>query len=140
MQILKNPYSISLTPETYANLAQWARFKNESIEKAVESIVRQFLEHQDFYEHPRQDVGFYMCSFKVKIYRALLIGPMNLGEIARRTGLKYETARDHLEALRFAGIVTEKDFGKIPVRFFSLNMESPLTQQIVEILKVWYDP
>jgi hypothetical protein len=134
-----NLYTVILSPETRANLDQWARLHDQTTEEATECIIKQFLQHQDFYKYPRKELEHYLSEYKVKIYRALSISGMNLGQISKRAGLKYETARMHLEELCFAGVVIEKLYGT-RIRFFSLNMDNPLTKRILKILDLWYKP
>jgi len=137
--MLDNAHMVNLNPETRANLKQWAILHDQTIEEAAECIIKQFLQHQDFYKYPRKELEHYLCEKKVKIYRALSISGMNLGQISKRTGLIYESTKSHLEELCFAGIVTEKKYGT-RIRFFSLNMDNPLTERILKILDLWYNP
>lgn len=133
------PMSVTLSNITLHNLKNYAEMHNQNVDETADLIIRKYLEHQDFYEKPRKTFSSYVCPNKIKIYRCLAIASANLGQISRKTHLSYATIKAHLEDLAFVGIVTEKRYGK-RIRFFMLNRENPLTDQILTMLHLWYDP
>jgi len=73
---------------------------------------------------------------RVKILRLLVeIGELNISEIARRTGLNYATAIQHLSALEAAGLVCHKSFGRI--RIYRLNEDNLHTRAVKELIESW---
>ena len=73
---------------------------------------------------------------RVKILRLLVeIGELNVSEIARRVGLSYATAKQHLSVLEQFGIVRHKSFGRI--RIYRLNEESPLAGLVKNFVEAW---
>ncbi|MGQ9566070.1 MAG: winged helix-turn-helix domain-containing protein [Candidatus Bathyarchaeales archaeon] len=73
---------------------------------------------------------------RVKILRLLVeIGELNISEIARRTGLNYATAIQHLSTLEDAGLVCHKSFGRI--RIYRLNENNSYTKAVKELIESW---
>jgi len=83
---------------------------------------------------PIEDV--FSSRGRVKILRILAeIGELNISEIARRAGLNYTTANQHLEALENSGLVRHKKFGRI--RIFCFNEENPRAEIIKRLIDLW---
>jgi len=80
-----------------------------------------------------------LSPYKLGICRVLSVAGMNLGQLAKRLGKPYDKVRRHIEALKLAGVVTERKYGK-EIRFFTLNSESSLTQRIMEVVNLCYKP
>jgi DNA-binding transcriptional ArsR family regulator len=73
---------------------------------------------------------------RVRILRILTeIEELNISEIARRAGLNYTTANQHLEALENAGLIRCKRFGRI--RIFRLNGESSQARIVKKFMEEW---
>ncbi|UCE29344.1 MAG: winged helix-turn-helix transcriptional regulator [Candidatus Bathyarchaeota archaeon] len=73
---------------------------------------------------------------RVRILRILTeIEELNISEIARRAGLNYATANQHLEALENAGLVRCKRFGRI--RIFRFNRENSRARIIKKFIEEW---
>jgi DNA-binding transcriptional ArsR family regulator len=73
---------------------------------------------------------------RVKILRLLVeIGELNISEIARRAGLNYATANQHLGILEKAGLIYHKSFGRI--RIYRLNENSPYTRAVKTLIEGW---
>ncbi len=71
---------------------------------------------------------------KIKILKLLVReGEANITKIVRETGLRHSLVEKHLEDLIRLGIVVEKRIGRL--RIFSLNLQNPRTQSIVELIR-----
>jgi len=78
----------------------------------------------------------FSCRGRVKILRLLIeIGGLNVSEIARRTGLNYATAKQHLSTLERFGIVRHKSFARI--RIYRLNEENPFAKLVKDLVEAW---
>jgi len=73
---------------------------------------------------------------RVRILKILVgVGELNISEIARRAALNYTTTNQHLNALVEAGLIQEKDFGKI--RIFRFREENQRAQAIKQLVNFW---
>ena len=73
---------------------------------------------------------------RVRILRILAeIGELNISALARRAGLNYSTAREHLRVLEEAGLVRHKSFGRI--RIFRFNDEDARARMIRQLVELW---
>jgi len=73
---------------------------------------------------------------RVKILRILTeVEELNISGITRRAELNYTATRRHLEALKDAGLVGEKRFGKI--RIFYFNREEPRARAVKNLIVLW---
>lgn len=63
------------------------------------------------------------------------IGEANLTEIARRTSQSYTATARHLDQLVEAGIVQEKNYGR--VRIFKLRIETERVKRLHELILEW---
>jgi predicted transcriptional regulator len=73
---------------------------------------------------------------RVRILKILVgVGELNISEIARRAALNYTTTNQHLNALVKAGLIQEKDFGKI--RIFRFKEENQRAQAIKQLVNFW---
>jgi DNA-binding transcriptional ArsR family regulator len=73
---------------------------------------------------------------RVKILRLLVeIGELNISEIARRAGLNYATANQHLGTLESAGLILHKSFGRI--RIYRLNENNPHARAVKGLIEGW---
>jgi len=73
---------------------------------------------------------------RVRILKILVgVGELNISEIARRAALNYTTTNQHLNALVKAGLIQEKDFGKI--RIFRFREENQRAQAIKQLVNFW---
>jgi DNA-binding transcriptional ArsR family regulator len=73
---------------------------------------------------------------RVKILRLLVeIGELNISEIARRAGLNYASANQHLGILESTGLVLHKSFGRI--RIYRLNESSPYARAVKVLIESW---
>ena len=73
---------------------------------------------------------------RVRILRILVeIEELNISEIARRAGLNYATASQHLQTLANAGLVRHKRFGRI--RIFRFNEQDPRSRLIKKLIENW---
>jgi len=73
---------------------------------------------------------------RVRILRILAeIGELNISALARRAGLNYSTAREHLRVLEVAGLVRHKSFGRI--RIFRFNDEDARARMIRQLVELW---
>lgn len=73
---------------------------------------------------------------RVRILRILAeIGELNISALARRAGLNYSTAREHLRVLEKAGLVRHKSFGRI--RIFRFNEEDSRARMIRRLVEHW---
>ena len=60
---------------------------------------------------------------------------LHLTEIAKRTDQSYSAAERHLEDLSKAGIVEERDYGR--VRVFKLNLANDRTKLLQDLILKW---
>jgi DNA-binding transcriptional ArsR family regulator len=73
---------------------------------------------------------------RVKILRILSeMGELNISEIARRAGLNYATANQHLKILEDYNLVIHKTFGRI--RIFRYNEKNPRAKMISQLMEFW---
>jgi DNA-binding transcriptional ArsR family regulator len=73
---------------------------------------------------------------RVKILRLLVeIGELNISEIAKRAGLNYATANQHLNILEKAGLVLHKSFGRI--RIYRLNEGNTYATAVKTLIEGW---
>ena len=73
---------------------------------------------------------------RVKILRLLVeIGELNISEIARRAGLNYATANQHLGMLENAGLILHKSFGRI--RIYRLNEGNTHAKAVKTLIEGW---
>jgi len=73
---------------------------------------------------------------RVKILKILSnIGELNISEIARRAGLNYTTANEHLTALEHSGLISHKKFGRI--RIFRFNESNPRAEMVRKLVDLW---
>jgi DNA-binding transcriptional ArsR family regulator len=73
---------------------------------------------------------------RVKILRILAeIRELNISEIAKRTGLNYATANQHLQILENNNLVRHKTFGRI--RIFRFNEKNPRAKMIKRLMEFW---
>ena len=73
---------------------------------------------------------------RVRILRILAeIGELNISALARRAGLNYSTAREHLRGLEQAGLVRHKSFGRI--RIFRFNGGDARARMIRQLVELW---
>jgi DNA-binding transcriptional ArsR family regulator len=72
---------------------------------------------------------------RVRILRILAeIGELNISALARRAGLNYSTAREHLRVLEEANLVRHKSFGRIRIfRFNDGDARAGLIRRLVEV-------
>ena len=66
------------------------------------------------------------------------IGEANLTEIARQTGQSYTPTARHLDQLVEAGVVQEKNYGR--VRIFRLRIETERVRKLRELIMEWDQP
>ena len=66
------------------------------------------------------------------------IGEDNLTDIARRTSQSYTATARHLEQLVQAGVVQEKNYGR--VRIFRLRIEAERIRKLRELITEWDQP
>jgi len=73
---------------------------------------------------------------RVRILKILAdIGELNISAIARRAGLNYATADQHLKVLEDYQLVKHKKFGRI--RIFRYNEENPKARMIRQLMELW---
>jgi len=73
---------------------------------------------------------------RVRILKILAdIEELNISAIARRAGLNYATANQHLKVLEDHKLVKHKKFGRI--RIFSYNEENPKARMIRQLMELW---
>ena len=63
------------------------------------------------------------------------IGEDNLTDIARRTGQSYTATARHLDQLVAAGVIQEKNYGR--VRIFRLRIETERVRKLRELITEW---
>jgi len=73
---------------------------------------------------------------RIRILQQLAhIGEANLTEIARRTSQSYTATARHLEQLVQAGVVQEKNYGR--VRIFRLRIETERVRKLRDLITEW---
>ncbi|WXG43124.1 MAG: ArsR family transcriptional regulator [Promethearchaeati archaeon SRVP18_Atabeyarchaeia-1] len=76
---------------------------------------------------------------RIKIMRMLLRrGELNISEIVKLTKLNHNSVVQHLELLKRAGFVDEKNFGRI--RIYSVRNESLLVKAMRSFVSLWGPP
>lgn len=72
---------------------------------------------------------------RVRILRILVeIGELNISEIARRAGLNYATADQHLKVLENSGLVRQRKFGRVRMyRFCDGGLRAEAVRKMIEI-------
>jgi len=66
---------------------------------------------------------------RVKVLKVLMAaGELNISELVRRAGLNHSAALAHVEALKQAGLLEEKHFGRI--RILKARLEDPRVQAL----------
>ena len=60
---------------------------------------------------------------------------LHLTEIAKRTEQSYSSTERHLRALEKAGVVEERDYGR--VRIFKLRLDNPKVGKLRELVLEW---
>ena len=63
------------------------------------------------------------------------MGELHLTEIAKRTEQSYSATERHLDDLSEAGIVEERDYGR--VRVFKLNLTNDRAKLLQELILKW---
>ncbi len=63
------------------------------------------------------------------------VNELHLTEIAKRTDQSYSAAERHLDDLSQAGIVEERDYGR--VRVFKLNLANDRAKLLQELILKW---
>jgi DNA-binding transcriptional ArsR family regulator len=75
-------------------------------------------------------------SGRIRILALLCeVEQLHLTEIAKRTVQSYRATERHLDDLRLAGIVEERDYGR--VRVFKLNLSNDHTKLLHELILKW---
>jgi DNA-binding transcriptional ArsR family regulator len=78
----------------------------------------------------------FSSRLRMKILKVLVqIGEANVSEIARRSGVNYQSAMMHLQVLEDEGIIQHKMFGRI--RLYRLNEHSPKAKAVQNLIEVW---
>jgi DNA-binding transcriptional ArsR family regulator len=72
---------------------------------------------------------------RVRILRILAeISQLNASEIARRAGLNYATASQHLKVLETSGLVRQRKFGRVRMyRFLAGSLRAQAVRHLVEV-------
>ena len=78
----------------------------------------------------------FSSRLRMRILKILMqVGELNVSEIARRLGVNYKTTDKHLEILEDEDMIKHKMFGRI--RLYRLNISSPRTKAIQNLIEVW---
>ena len=78
----------------------------------------------------------FSSRLRMRILKILMqVGELNVSEIARRLGVNYKTTDKHLEILEDEDMIKHKRFGRI--RLYRLNISSPRTKAIQNLIEVW---
>jgi len=78
----------------------------------------------------------FSSKLRMKVLKILiLMGELNVTEIARRLSANYKTTDRHMRVLEGEGIVKHKMFGRI--RLYRLNELSPKTRAVRNLIEVW---
>jgi DNA-binding transcriptional ArsR family regulator len=73
---------------------------------------------------------------RIRVISTLLKnGELNVSEIVRLTRLNHNSVVQHLNLLKCAGLVREKDFGRI--RIYSIRNESLIVKAIKSFISLW---
>ncbi len=73
---------------------------------------------------------------RVKVLKVLLDSvELNISEVVKRAGLNYTAAASHLDALKKAGLLEEKVFGRI--RILRVKLEDPRVQALKRLFEVF---
>jgi len=73
---------------------------------------------------------------RVKMLKILLsVGELNISELARRAGLNHAAAALHINVLRQAGLIEEKQFGRI--RILRAKLEDPRVQALKKAFELF---
>ncbi|MEM2109026.1 MAG: winged helix-turn-helix domain-containing protein [Candidatus Odinarchaeota archaeon] len=85
---------------------------------------------------PIEDV--FASRGRVKILKILVEeGELNVSEIGKRARLNYGTTIQHLDFLSKAGIIQEKNFGRI--RIYRLKEENIRARALRSFFSLWYN-
>ena len=72
----------------------------------------------------------------MRVLRVLTeIAELHVSGIARRTGLNYSTANQHLRVLESLGLVRRRKFGR--VRFFRFDEANLGARMVKELIEAW---
>ena len=78
----------------------------------------------------------FSSRLRMRILKILMqVGELNVSEIARRLRVNYKTTDKHLEILEDEDMIKHKRFGRI--RLYRLNISSPRTKAIQNLIEVW---
>lgn len=81
-------------------------------------------------------VGLFGAKGRVKIIKILAdAGELNISEIARRAKLNHNATKAHLSILVGADVVQQKDFGRI--RVYRFRIEIPRVLAIKKLFEMW---
>jgi len=73
---------------------------------------------------------------RIKIIKTLLKScELSISEIVKLTRLNHNSVEQHLDLLKRAGLVCEKDFGRI--RIYSIRNESLIAKAIRSFISLW---
>ncbi|MCX8204048.1 MAG: ArsR family transcriptional regulator [Candidatus Nezhaarchaeota archaeon] len=73
---------------------------------------------------------------RVKVLKVLLSAiELNISEVAKRAGLNHTAVAVHVEALKRAGLLEEKQFGRI--RILKVKLEDPRVQALKKAFEVF---
>jgi DNA-binding transcriptional ArsR family regulator len=73
---------------------------------------------------------------RIRIINMLLKnGELNVSEIVRLTRLNHNSVVQHLDLLKLAGLVREKDFGRI--RIYSIRNENLIVKAMKSFISLW---
>lgn len=73
---------------------------------------------------------------RVRMLRILLsVGELNISELARRAGLSHVAAALHVDVLKRAGLIEEKQFGRI--RILRAKLEDPRVQALKKAFELF---
>ena len=73
---------------------------------------------------------------RVKMLKVLMeAGELNISELVRRAGLNHSAASAHIEALKQAGLLEEKQFGRI--RILKARLEDPRVQALKKAFELF---
>ncbi|MCJ7422663.1 winged helix-turn-helix domain-containing protein [Candidatus Bathyarchaeota archaeon] len=81
----------------------------------------------------------FSSRLRMRILKTLMqAGELNISEIARRLGINYKAARQHLEVLEDEGVLQHKTFGRI--RLYRLNEHSSKAKALQSLIEAWDRP
>ncbi|RLF12233.1 MAG: ArsR family transcriptional regulator [Thermoprotei archaeon] len=73
---------------------------------------------------------------RVKVLKVLLKSlELNISEVVRRSGLNYTAVASHIDALKEAGLLEEKTFGRI--RILRVKLEDPRVQALRKLFDLF---